>query len=90
MKKVRQTFEEWYSALLCINTDGSDLAKKNGEFGVLKYAGHKPFVVKAGAEADIPAEAPRYTRGRTFKALVENAEDTLLENYLAIGKTFPE
>ena len=90
LTKVRQASEEWYSALQCINSDGNNLAKKNGEFGVLRYTGRKPVVVKAGTETDIPTEAPRHIRGRTFEALVENADDAPFGESLAVGKTLVE
>ena len=90
LAKVQQMSETWYSAIQCVNSDGSDLAKKNGKFGVLKYRGRKPFVVKAGTEVNIPTEAPRHTRGRSFEALVEDTNNAPFSQYLAVGKAFVE
>ena len=76
----------WYSAFQCINTDGIDIARTNGEIGHLRYAGRRSLEVQPGAEVIITANAPKYTKGRCITALVEGKSNSSL----AVGQMLVE
>ena len=90
LQKVQRASEVWYSALQYMNANSADLMKRNGVSDSLMYKGRKPFIVKAGSEADIPTKAPRVTQGRTFEALLESVDKAPGRGSLAIGNTFVE
>ena len=70
MSKAKK-YSNWYSTFQCINTDGMDVARTDGEIGYLRYAGRRPIEDQPGREVIIAAKAPKSMRRRTISALVE-------------------
>ena len=86
MSKTRQKSQTWYSAFQCVNTDGVDIARPNGEIGQLRYTGRRQIEVQPGNEVVIFVKAPKSTRGRTITALVEGED----HESLAVGRMLVE
>ena len=87
MSKTKKKSPLWFSAFQCINSDGTDIARTNGEIGRLRFIGRHPVKVRPGTEVTVFTQAPKSTRGRTIAALVEGTDN---KGTLKVGRMLTE
>ena len=63
MTRARRKSAPWYSAFQCVNCDGTDLARRDGEIGLLKYSSNEQRIIKPGMEVDVQTQVPKRARG---------------------------
>ncbi len=91
MRSIQRKSDVWHAAFQWVcNEDGTDLACKDGTIGQLKYIRRKPFIVKAGREADVPVVSPKHAKGRTFAAVIEAGGIVSYAGSLAVANAFAE
>ena len=71
MAKVKSCSATWFSACSAMNSDGLDLAAKDGTVGTLRYVGGRPITIPPGHQRMVSVQAPRVVGDRTFVGLVE-------------------